>query len=57
MKKESRGNLPSDNHGLFQLASEFRSQLIVDEAGLGKGVPLFSRFIALASVDLVQDAQ
>jgi len=57
MEKESREDLPGDNHGFFQLTSEFRGQLIVDEAGLGKRVPLLSRFIALASIDLVQDAQ
>jgi len=57
MKKKSRDNLPGDNHGLFQLTGEFRSQLIVDEARLGKGIPLFSRLIALTSIDLVQDTQ
>ena len=57
MKKESQDNLPGNDHGLFQLTGEFRGQLIVDEAGLGKGIPLFSGFIALTSIDLVQDAQ
>ena len=57
MKKQSRDDLPGDNHRLFQLTGEFRGQLIIDEAGLGKGIPLFSGFIALAAIDLMQDAQ
>lgn len=50
-------HLPGHDHGLFQLAGEFRGQLIVDEAGLWEGVSLFSRFVTLTGVDLVQDAQ
>jgi hypothetical protein len=56
-EKESQDNLPGNNHGFFKLTGDFRGQLIVDETGLGKGIPLFSRLITLTSIDLVQDAQ
>jgi hypothetical protein len=53
---QPRDSIPCDNHGFFQLTGDFCGQLVVDKAGLWDSISLYSGFIALAGINLVQDA-
>ena len=51
------GNLPSNNHWFFQLASQLHHQSVVDESGFWQGVRINDIAVSDLSIELVRNTQ